>query len=94
MAALTLEQKRALAIAAARKRAMDMASTPESDTSKNLRSELSAITQNPAKAQYDALPGWQKPLVAASDIVDLTANGLTMGFGNKAAALALSLIHI
>lgn len=63
---------------------------PESDTSKNLRSDLSAITQNPAKAQYDALPGWQKPLVAASDIVDLTANGLTYGFGNKAAALARS----
>lgn len=63
----------------------------ESDVSRNLRSELSAMTQNPAKAQYDALPAWKKPLVAASDIADLTANGLTMGWGNKAAAAARSM---
>lgn len=48
--------------------------------------ELSAITQNPAKAQYDALPEWQKPLVAASDTIQLAANGATFGFGDKIAA--------
>jgi len=53
--------------------------------------ELSAITQNPAKAQYDALPEWQKPLVAASDTLQLAANGATFGFGDKAAAGARSL---
>lgn len=46
----------------------------------------SAITQNPARAQYDALPEWQKPLVAASDIVSLAANGRTLGFLDEAAA--------
>jgi hypothetical protein len=37
--------------------------------------EMSAMTQNPARAQYDALPAWQKPLVAASDVGLLTAQG-------------------
>src|SRR5690348_11193831 len=59
---------------------------PESQQSQDLRGELSAMTQNPAKGQYDALPGWQKPLVAASDIVQLTADGATFGFGDKAVA--------
>lgn len=50
--------------------------------------EMSAMTQNPAKARYDALPAWQKPLVAASDVLQLTANGATFGFGDKAVAAA------
>lgn len=53
--------------------------------------ELSAITQNPARGQYDALPGWQKPIVAANDTLQLMANGATMGFGDKAVAGARSL---
>ena len=48
----------------------------------------SAMTQNPAKAQYDALPAWQKPIVAASDIGSLVANGATFGFMDEAAAAA------
>src|SRR5688500_8334204 len=48
--------------------------------------EMSAMTQNPAKAKYDALPAWQKPIVAASDALQLTANGATMGFGDEAVA--------
>ena len=52
--------------------------------------ELSAITQNPARAQYDALPGWQKPIVAASDTLQLLGNGATMGFGDKAVAAVRS----
>lgn len=59
---------------------------PESQQSQTLRSELSAMTQNPAKAAYDRLPEWQKPMVAAKDILDLTANGATFGFGDKAVA--------
>lgn len=50
--------------------------------------QASAMTQNPAKAAYDALPGWQKPLVAASDIGNLVADGATFGFLDEAAALA------
>lgn len=46
----------------------------------------SAMTQNPAKAAYDALPEWQKPLVAASDVVGRTVDGLTFGFGDEIAA--------
>lgn len=48
----------------------------------------SAMTQNPAKAQYDALPAWQKPIVAASDIGSLAANGATFGFMDEVAAAA------
>lgn len=46
----------------------------------------SAMTQNPAKAAYDALPEWQKPLVAASDVVSRSADGLMFGFGDEIAA--------
>lgn len=61
-------------------------------------SEMSAMTQamdkgpegNPVadrqRAQYDALPEWQKPIVAAGDTLQLFANGATMGFGDKAVA--------
>lgn len=51
--------------------------------------EMSAMTQNPARARYDALPGWQKPLVALNDVVGQTARG-AMGMvgidSDKAAA--------
>jgi hypothetical protein len=50
-------------------------------------SEMSAMTQNPSRAQYDALPEWQKPLVAASDTAQLMASGAMMGFGEKGAAM-------
>src|SRR5688572_18807213 len=64
------------------------AQAPQSPEMQAGLSEMSAMTQNPAKAKYDALPGWQKPLVAASDILQLTANGATFGFGDKAVAAA------
>jgi hypothetical protein len=66
-------------------------------------SELSAMTRaldkgpegNPVadrqRAQYDALPEWQKPIVAAGDTLQLFANGATMGFGDKAVAGARSM---
>lgn len=41
--------------------------------------------------QYDALPGWQKPLVAGSDILSSVSNGATFGFGDKAVAGARSM---
>lgn len=63
---------------------------PESQQSIDLRGQLSAMTQNPAKAQYDALPEWQKPLVAAGDTAQLFADGLTFGFGDKAVAAVRS----
>lgn len=68
---------------------------PESVASQGLRSELSGLTQgmteelpggNLDRARYEQLPGWQKPLVAAGDIAELAANGVTFGYGNKAAA--------
>ena len=65
----------------------------ESDTGKDLRSELSAAStkmtgtiDNIDRARYDALPEWQKPLVAAQDTAALLGDGLTMGFGDKAVA--------
>ncbi|WP_260696071.1 hypothetical protein [Rhizobium leguminosarum] len=64
----------------------------EGQASSDLRSELSSITQNPAKAAFDELPAWKKAVVAAGDTADLAANGITMGFGNKGAALLRSAI--
>lgn len=64
----------------------------ESQQSQDARAQMSAATQNPARAQYDALPGWQKPIVAASDTVGLFAQGATMGFAEKAAARARSMV--
>lgn len=48
--------------------------------------KLSAATQNPIKGQYDAMPAWKKPIVAAGDILDIGVDGLTFGLGNRAAA--------
>ncbi|KRA00233.1 hypothetical protein ASD64_01270 [Mesorhizobium sp. Root157] len=71
-----------------------------SDAYNQAAGEMSAMTQafgngpegNPVadrqRAQYDALPEWQKPLVAAGDTLQLFANGATMGFGDKAVAAA------
>jgi len=65
--------------------------TPEqTQAADEFRRAASLATQNPARAQYDDLPGWQKPLVAANDILDLTANGATFGWGDKAVAAARS----
>lgn len=64
----------------------------EGKTSRDLRSELSALTQNPAKADFDQLPGWKRAIVAAGDTADLAVNGITMGFGNKGSALLRSAV--
>jgi hypothetical protein len=68
---------------------------PESDAAAKFRDFASDATENPGRAvdvaQYEALPAWKKPLVAAADAIDLTANGLTGGWGNKAAAYARSI---
>ncbi|WP_457663700.1 hypothetical protein [Sinorhizobium medicae] len=67
----------------------------QGQASADLRSELSGITQgmtgelpggNLPAARFEAMPEWQKPLVAAQDVLDLAANGATFGFGNKLAA--------
>lgn len=62
----------------------------ESDVSRETRKALSEYTQNPAWGQYDTLPEWQKPIVAANDIVTSVADGATFGYGDKAAAWARS----
>lgn len=58
----------------------------EEQASKDLRAELSAMTQNPAKALYDQRPGWQKPIIAAGDIANIMGDAATFGYGDKAAA--------
>lgn len=65
---------------------------PQSEELKAGMAELSAITQNPAKGQYDALPELVKPIVAANDALALFGNGATFGFGDKAVAGARSLV--
>lgn len=47
---------------------------------------LTGTIDNIDKTRYDALPEWQKPLVAAQDTAALLGDGLTMGFGDKAVA--------
>jgi hypothetical protein len=64
----------------------DMA--PEGKAAKSLASDLSSMTQNPARALYDQRPAWQKPIVAAQDIGNIIGDDLTFGFGDKAAAAA------
>lgn len=71
----------------------------ESQQSQDLRAELSRMSDNLgdasidslAEVRFDKLPTWKKPIVAAADLADLAANGVTMGFGNKAAAAGRSL---
>ncbi|MGJ7039144.1 hypothetical protein J2Y63_002399 [Shinella sp. BE166] len=66
----------------------------ESQQSQDMRSELSGMSnklgdatiESLDQARFDALPTWKKPLVAAGDIADLAATGVTFGLGNKAAA--------
>lgn len=70
----------------------DGGSDPESDQSKNLRAELSSMTQNPARALYEQRPEWQKPIIAAQDIFTLGLNGASMGFADKGAALVRSAV--
>ncbi|CAK7257700.1 MULTISPECIES: hypothetical protein [unclassified Shinella] len=68
----------------------------ESAQSQDLRSDLSSMStklgdasiDSLAQVRYDQMPEWKKPIVAAGDLVDLAANGMTMGFGDKAAAAA------
>ncbi len=64
---------------------------PESEGSAGANDEISAMTPDVAikpraQRQYDNLPAWQKPLVAADDIASLALNGITAGFGDKALA--------
>lgn len=41
------------------------------------------VTSDP---QFNELPAWKQPLVAAKDIADLTVNGLSSGLGDRAVA--------
>lgn len=67
---------------------------PESQESQALRSDLSGLTQSMqgelpggsiAASQFENIPAWQQPLVAADDIARLLASGLTFGYADKLA---------
>jgi len=63
----------------------------QSPQMQDANAQLSALTQkaDPTtgdRMAYDALPSWQKPLVAASDIAQLGVSGLTGGLVNAGAA--------
>lgn len=53
---------------------------------KALASDLSGITQNPAKALYEQRPAWQKAAIAAQDVGNIMGDAATFGFGDKIAA--------
>ncbi|MDR9813115.1 hypothetical protein [Rhizobium hidalgonense] len=70
---------------------------PAGAESQKLASELSGMTQNPAKAiddqryqnnreRFARLPGWAKPIVAAQDVGNIIGDAATFGFGDKIAA--------
>lgn len=75
---------------------LGVSAQPETQAATNdAMAEMSAMTQgmtgklpggNLAAARYEAMPAWQKPLVAAADTADLIGNGASFGFGNKLAA--------
>lgn len=61
----------------------------EQDPPRDMSAISAALPDVPvdrATRQFNALPGWAKPMVAAQDIADLAVNGLTLGFGDKASA--------
>jgi hypothetical protein len=62
------------------------APSPTSGMDSELSGMLPDAKVSKADREYEALPGWAKPLVAANDLVGLAANGLTFGFGDKALA--------
>lgn len=62
----------------------DMA--PQGAEAQSLASDLSNITQNPAKALYEQRPAWQKAAVAAQDVGNIMGDAATFGFGDKIAA--------
>lgn len=64
----------------------DAAVAPQSDAAREFSDFASMATQSPAYAEYDQLPAWQKPLVAASDIVTMAADVPTFGFKEEIAA--------
>jgi hypothetical protein len=78
---------------------------PESRASQVFRAFASKATQNPAAAvheveaqhardDYDKLPWYAKPIQAAADIGNVMGDAVTMGYGDKAAALTRSTLGI
>lgn len=58
----------------------------------DISAALPDVAVNRAQREYNALPGWAKPLVAAQDVADLAMSGVTLGFSDKALALADSVL--
>lgn len=63
-----------------------------SNAIQNLGEAVDTEKTRTAQEEYDNLDWWQKPIVAADDVMRLATNGATMGFGDKAFAGARSLI--
>jgi hypothetical protein len=59
---------------------------PSLGTDSEISGMLPQAKVSKADREFEALPGWAKPLVAANDLVGLVANGLTFGFGDKGLA--------
>lgn len=73
------------------KRQFDGGGSSAPNMSLGVDADIGAMTPdvavgNRAQREYDQLPGWAKPIVAANDLVGLAANGLTFGFGDKGLA--------
>lgn len=62
------------------------AATALADAIANFDQSPKEDTAAQTRAEYDQLPGWQKPLVAADDMVRKFANGVTFGYADKLAA--------
>ena len=61
-------------------------------TMADISAALPDVAVNRAQREYNALPGWAKPLVAAQDMADVAVSGVTLGFSDNALALGDSLV--
>lgn len=59
---------------------------PASGAAPDIGASIPDVAVDRAQREYNALPWWGKPLVAANDLAGLAANGLTFGYGDKALA--------
>lgn len=62
------------------------APSPSLGTDTEISGMLPDAKVSKTQREYEALPGWAKPLVAANDLIGLAASGMTFGFGDKGLA--------
>lgn len=60
--------------------------TEEPEDYSDISASIPDVSVNREQRQYNALPAWGRRVVDAQDMVNLAVNGITFGYGDKAAA--------